>query len=69
MTTVKACPKCGLRMRNHCHHDGDDIPSVEMTTKRCTQLIEASIEDIEQELEMFAEEHAAVQNIDAGDNP
>lgn len=47
---INACPTCGYRVRNHCHHDGYDVSPVEMEIEEAIRLADGEVEMLEETL-------------------
>lgn len=50
-TTVLACPRCGTPVLHHCHHDGEEIRSVEMSMAASVSLLDDYIDSLRENLE------------------
>lgn len=50
---VRACTRCGRRYQNSCHHDGYDLPTMEMLPERAIGLANLTKEWMTKELELI----------------
>ena len=60
---VKACPKCGVRYANSCHHDGDPVPAVFMPASHSLALLEGTVENARGKLDSFRVEYNEVKGL------
>ena len=60
---VKACPVCGIRIQNHCYHDGNEVSSMLMLASESIQKLTDEIAQLQDRIDELTAERDAVKNL------
>lgn len=60
---VLACPVCGMRVRDCCFHDGDDVRPMRMEKQRSVDKLTDMIDWLQSKTNEYTTERDAVKNL------